>query len=140
MSATGPILIIDDNRSDQGLVKSILDHLKIENKTLFFANGQEALNHFKTMKEDPFLVLCDFEMPVMNGLELLKNIHDNEELHKKAIPFVFFTGAASAETIKKAFLLHGQGFFIKQMEYEKLVDQIKLIIDYWKNAQTESSF
>jgi CheY-like chemotaxis protein len=140
MAVTGPILIIEDNKSDQGLLKSILDHLKTENKTVFFSNGIEALNYLKTTKEDPFLILSDFQMPEMNGIELIKTIYNDESLRKKTIPFIFFTGSANDETIKDAFIYHAQGFFIKEMEYEKLLKQIKLILDYWKSNQRESSF
>jgi len=140
MSAEGPIIIIDDNKSDQGLLKSILDHNKIANKTLFFSNGREALTYLIATTDDPFIILSDFQMPDMNGIQLLKNIYDDEFLRKKTIPFIFFTGAATAETIKDAFFYHAQGFFIKEMEFEKLLKQIKLIIDYWKSNQRETSF
>src|ERR1700752_2177664 len=108
MSADGPIIIIDDNKSDQGLLKSILDHHKVANKTLFFSDGKEALTYLLSTADEPFIILSDFQMPDMSGIQLLKNIYENEFLRKKTIPFIFFTGAATSETIKDAFFHNAQ--------------------------------
>jgi CheY-like chemotaxis protein len=139
MPVTGPVIIIDDNKSDQGLLKSILQHLKIPNEILFFSDGKEALNYLINTKDLPFLILCDGQMPEMGGIELLQNIHKDDILKKKAIPFVFYTGGASAETIRNAYELNAKGFFIKEMEYEKMEQQLKMIIEYWKKSLREDS-
>lgn len=138
MLNTGTILIVDDNKSDQGLLHSIL-HLKIPNKVMFFSNGKETLDYLTSSNDHPFLILSDVEMSVMTGFELQKNIYDNETLRKKAIPFIFFTGGTSTERVRNAFEYHAQGFFIKEMEYEKLAEQLKLILEYWNNSKREDS-
>jgi CheY-like chemotaxis protein len=140
MPSPGTIVVVDDNKSDRGLVQSIFTHLQIPDKALFFSNGKEALDYLTSTNERPFLILSDVEMPLMTGFELQKAMYDNETLRKKAIPFVFFTGAASAERVQNAFEYHAQGFFIKEMDFDKLVQQVKLILDYWKNSQRVDNF
>lgn len=86
MNTRGPILLIDDDLEEQDLVESALRDIGMNNKILFFKNGLEAMDHLLSAVEKPFLILCDMNMPVMDGLTLRDNINSNEILRKKSIP------------------------------------------------------
>ncbi len=71
---------------DQYLLMQVLGQLDVKNKIHFFSNGQQMLDYLALTQEQPFLIFCDMNMPLMNGLELRRHIYANPELKKKAIP------------------------------------------------------
>ncbi len=132
MSRKGPILLIEDDEDDQFLISQALQSLSISNPVQIFLTGFEALTYLETTTEQPFLILCDINMPLLSGLELRGLINQNERLRRKAIPFVFLTTTANAEYVQKAYDESVQGFFQKADSHAGLRDQLKLIIDYWQ--------
>ncbi|TLV03256.1 response regulator [Dyadobacter luticola] len=132
MSIKGPIICIEDDADDQFLVRSVIEELEIPNKLLFFGNGLEALLHLETTNEQPFLIICDINMPIMNGLELRGRIDQNDYLRKKSIPFVFLSTADNPMVIEAAYDSTIQGFFKKESSFDELKRRVKIIYDYWQ--------
>ncbi|CAN5913976.1 hypothetical protein BH11BAC7_BH11BAC7_26500 [soil metagenome] len=130
----GPIVIIEDNEDERFLYQVTFRNLKVSNPLSFFNNGREALDYLASTQENPFLIICDIQMPVMDGLELRQRVVDNPYLVKKATPFVFRTGNTTSFEIAKAYELTVQGFFKKSHDPEKMGYQLKLILDYWKEC------
>ena len=126
------ILIVDDNLEEHRILEATIRHLGITNPLLFFENGEQALKHLLRVDEVPFLILCDMDMPVMNGLELCQRIFENAFLKKKSIPFVFRTGSANASTVEKAYEMTVQGVFEKPHDLDALEEQIRTIYAYWQ--------
>lgn len=134
MSVKGPIISIEDDSDDQFLIKSVVEELQIANPLIFFSNGLEALLFLETTTEQPFIILCDINMPVMNGLELRLRIEQNEYLKKKSIPFVFLSTADNPHVISAAYEATIQGFFKKENSFEDLKKRIKILFDYWQSC------
>jgi CheY-like chemotaxis protein len=131
MTRHGPIVIVDDDPSDYDVMRSCITDLKLNNETRWFKNGQEALDYLLSTQEQPFIILADIMMPLLNGLELLKRINENAFLTEKAIPFVYITKAMSRTIVQEAYRLHTQGFFEKPDSYERLRELIHCIVSYW---------
>ena len=127
----GPIILIDDDDDDQFLLRRMLKELNVRNQIRFFSNGQLAFEYLLVTDEQPFIILCDMNMPVMDGLELRRHIDENEGLRKKAIPFIFLTTDASIEPVKEAYKTPIQGFFKKAADYEVAKEQLNWIVGYW---------
>ena len=134
MAINGPIISIEDDEDDQLLIEIAVKTLKISNELHFFPNGQEALDYLETTAEKPLLILCDVNMPLMNGLELRKRINENEYLRRKSIPFIFLTTRPSQEDVQIAYDQTVQGFYEKPVQYKELQKQISLIVEYWQNC------
>lgn len=134
MSLKGPIICVEDDIDDQFLIKQIIQGLDVPNKLVFFNNGVEALYYLETTHEQPFLILCDINMPRMNGFELRNEIFKSKTLRRKTIPFVFLTTAVNPEYLQMAYDTMVQGFYKKGSTYQALELQIKCIIDYWKHS------
>jgi CheY-like chemotaxis protein len=134
MSKKGPILLIEDDEDDQMIISQVIRDLGISNPIQVFYNGKEALDHLEKTQEQPFLILCDVNMPVLNGLELRHLISQSEYLRKKSIPFVFLTTTASPEAVRQAYNDSVQGFYQKANSYAEFQEQIKLIITYWEGC------
>lgn len=91
------ILIVDDDDSMRELSKSILNESGFNN-TWEAEDGQSALNILKNQHFD--VVICDWNMPNMTGLELLQQIRSNGKL--KNIAFLMATVISDSENVTKA--------------------------------------
>lgn len=134
MSKKGPILLIEDDEDDQLLIGQAIRSLDIANPIQVFHNGREALDYLKKTQQQPFLILCDINMPLMNGLELREIINQNEYLKQKAIPFVFLTTTANPEAVRQAYNESVQGFYQKASTQVGLKRQLSLIVEYWQTC------
>lgn len=134
MSKKGPILLVEDDEDDQFLISQAIQNLDIVNPIQVFHNGQEALDYLEATQQQPFLILCDINMPRLNGLELRAVINQSEYLRQKAIPFVFLTTTANPEAVREAYDESVQGFYQKAPTQAGLQRQIGLIIDYWQTC------
>ncbi len=126
--------MVEDDEDDQFLIGEAVRNLGLPNELRFFPNGQIALDYLETTTEQPFIILCDINMPLMNGLELRKHINKSEYLRKKSIPFIFLTTAANEKAIETAFEESVQGFYKKASQYADLQEQIRLIVTYWQSS------
>jgi CheY-like chemotaxis protein len=134
MALYGPIIVIEDDPNDIEVITTAVNELGYPNAVRPFADAQAALDYLRTTEEKPFVILCDVRMPRINGLALRKAILDDNFLRKKAIPFVFFTGAVSMDIIREAYELQAQGFYAKAKSYTEVKNQLEAIIVYWKHC------
>ncbi|MFL5763257.1 MAG: response regulator [Bacteroidia bacterium] len=132
MSLQGPILIIDDKAEEHLLMKAAMEHLEVRNPVISFLNGKEALDYLVLSSEVPFLIFCDMDMPVMDGMELRRRICADPVLKKKSIPFVFHTGSATSSAVDEAYEMTVQGVFRKPVDLYQMEHQIKVILTYWR--------
>ena len=132
MSVSRPIIIIEDDLDDQQILDEAFQELEIKNPLMYFDKCAEVFEYLLNTADKPFLILCDVNLPAMNGMELKKEINKNEILRKKAIPFVFFTTTANSTAVDQAYEMMVQGYFEKGSNMTSLVLKLKIIIDYWK--------
>lgn len=136
MNKNGKILIIEDNMGDQLLFQEAFEELDYINKIVFLSDGEEALNYLTANPEEPFIVFSDIDMPKLNGMELRKQIHENEDIRLKTIPYLFFTTRAGQKEIIDAYSKSIQGFFVKPSNHQDLKSMLKTIIEYWQKCES----
>ena len=100
------ILLVDD---EPDLLEIYQGHLEsyISARYITASNGKEALELFKTNNFD--MVISDINMPLMNGLELLKILREKQIF----VPFIFITGYGDAEKIRTAWQFGASDFIEK---------------------------
>lgn len=131
----GPILLIEDDADDQDFIIDALKTLGVQNEVKAFENAQNAFDFLKITTQQPFIIISDVNLPVMNGLQFKYEIQRDEFLRSKSIPFIFLSTSAEPKAVKEAYELSVQGFFVKESTYNGIRQQLKLIIDYWKNCR-----
>ena len=136
---TDPIVVVEDDADDQYFIRTICEKLGITSDILFFDDGKKALNYLLTTQRRTFIILCDINMPIMNGLELRRHIQENEGLRKKSIPFVFLSTAARPKEVEEAYNLTVQGFFVKASQLSEMEKSLELILDYWLKCKHPNS-
>ena len=130
----GPILLIEDDVDDQEFIIDALQTLGIQNEVLTFDSGKKALDFLRIATQQPFMIISDVNLPVMNGLQLKYEIQKDEYLRSKSIPFIFLSTSADPKAVKEAFDLSVQGFFVKPDSMSELKETIDLIMKYWKRC------
>ena len=135
MNDVSPIFIVDDDVDDQEFIREIFGELEIKNQLCFFNNGKDVLAHLKSLSPKPFLILCDVNIPIMDGFELRKLLLDDQNLAYKSVPFIFWSNFASNTQVKRAYDLSVHGFFIKGKNYAELKTSLKSIFDYWQESK-----
>ena len=130
----GPVLIVDDDEDDKELVIDAWKELDYGNELIFMTHGQEVLAYLKSGKPTPFLILCDVDIPKMDGFELKEKILDDSNSHYKSIPFVFWSSGVSKAQIQRAYDLGVNGFFVKENSFEGIKTSLKNIVAYWAES------
>jgi CheY-like chemotaxis protein len=131
----GAILVIDDDDDDHVILKEICKDLGVCDYLKFFYSSQQLLTYLRTAEEHPFMILCDINMPQVNGLDLREILWKDLSLRHKSIPFIFFSTTAAPAQVNKAFDLTVQGFFEKGNCPQETSRKLKLIFDYWAESK-----
>ncbi len=117
------LLVVDDSSS---LRKSIAMSLeKVSDTVIQAENGLNALEKLQKSGEVN-LVVCDLEMPMMNGFQFLKALRQNENL--KNTPVIILTSRDSDKHRKLALQLGAAAYLIKPCDEQELFDTISRII------------
>ena len=113
------LMIVDDSQMIRKQIKETLQ--KHMFKVLVSAHGEEALNYLEDNK-DIKLILTDYNMPVIDGLELTKKIR--EKYNKQQLAIISLTGS-NEHLISAKFLKTGANDFInKPFSNEELICRI----------------
>jgi len=134
MNKTGPIIIIEDDRDDQFLLNIVFEELGYKNELIYFEDGEKALKYLTDCDIEPFIIISDINLPILNGFELREEIFNNEKLRTKCIPYLFFTTASDQKHVIEAYSKSVQGFFVKPNGVDQLKNIIKKIIEYWQEC------
>ena len=111
------ILVVDD---DPIMLKTVKEQLHDDYDVATAISGKIAMKFLERKKTD--LILLDYEMPGENGPDVLAKIRDNEAT--KNIPVVFLTGVSDKDKIQEAIALKPQGYLLKPIDHDKLMDVI----------------
>jgi CheY-like chemotaxis protein len=130
---SGPIILVEDDVEDEEVFADILKQLNVTNKLHWFNNCPEALDYLKTTPEQPFIIFCDVNLPVMTGVEFKRQIDADPQLRTKSIPFVFYSTAAEQSTVNEVYTqMTVQGFFQKGSSFKEIRETIDRILGYWR--------
>lgn len=111
------ILIIDD---DGAMLRMMKTWLSVKYHVYMSSSGKIALTFLAQNPVD--LILLDYEMPVMNGPEVLKALREDQDL--KNIPVIFLTAKDDKESVMKVINLKPAKYLLKSMPKEKLIGAI----------------
>ncbi|RYG02460.1 MAG: response regulator [Chitinophagaceae bacterium] len=129
-----PIVLIDDDKDDIELATYAIRFLKYENEIITFDSSQNVVSGLIDQGIDPFVIICDVNLPGRNGIELRKTLYENEGLRLKTIPFIFWSTSPTYAQVFEAYENWSQGIFEKPASHEELIDLLDTILTYWSKC------
>ena len=115
-------LVVEDDDTMRDFIVEILGSVGFTNLTTAL-DGIEAWRKFE-QGEQFDLVICDWIMPGMDGLEFLKNIRDS----RAAIPFILVTVRDSEDAIKRAVDRGVTAYLSKPLMPDQLVAEVLKVL------------
>lgn len=117
------ILIVEDNQSMRKMLESMLIELGYHN----YASTVNGLKAWERIQEgDIDVVLCDYLMPEMNGIELLRLIRQTRSFYD--LPFIMITGADKRGDFMRSVQAEVDYYLIKPPNINQLEDLVKKVI------------
>ncbi len=125
------VLFVED---DDEVALNTLSILKEFFGEIFYAkNGQEGVEKFNEETID--LIISDINMPVLNGIEMLKEI----KRLNSGVPALFMTAHNELEYYQKAMDLNVKGYILKPMQLPKFIEILEDIVAEIENQNTTKS-
>lgn len=136
------ILMADDDPDDRLLVEDAFTEIRLDNPLDFVENGVELMDYLHRRGAYshlagaplPGLILLDLNMPRKDGREALNEIKQDEALRK--IPIVILTTSKADEDLLASYNLGANSFIVKPVTFDKLVEVIRVVTDYWLRIVT----
>ncbi len=117
------ILIVDDSKAMRMIVVRTMRQAGLNGHDIIEAeNGREAMQMVQA--EDPDLILSDWNMPEMTGLELLKSLRASGS----TIPFCFVTSEGAEEMRAQATQAGALGLIAKPFTAELFADTLAEVV------------
>ena len=123
MGTSKSVLVIDDEKFSRVIVRRALHPLEV----LEAPNGAEGLQAYLT-NPSVAMILCDFNMPVMDGLKVLKAIRSGFEGAHNAVPILMLTGNSDSALVRTALQLDVDGFIVKPVSQAAIEARLKYVL------------
>jgi CheY-like chemotaxis protein len=125
------ILLVDDDELDIMSVRRAFEKEKIDYPLFLAGDGLKALEVLRggTIPRERRLVLLDINMPRMNGIEFLRELRADPELHATSV--VVLTTSNEERDKIEAYDLNVAGYLLKPVRFVAFVDIMATLNRYW---------
>lgn len=132
------VLLAEDSEHDIAATRRAWKKNGIVNPLKVVQDGQECLDYLHRRGDfsdpaeapRPRVLLLDLHMPKVNGLEVLKQIRADENLHN--LPVVVLTTSKAEEDRVKSYDLGANAFIVKPVGFDNFAEAIRDIHLFWK--------
>ncbi len=116
------VLIVDDFATMRNITRNVLKQIGFTDIT----EADDGKTGLKALQKEKFdLVLCDWNMPEMQGIDLLNTVRSDDAL--KGIPFVMVTAEAQRDNILEAIQAGVNNYIVKPFTAETVGAKLKKI-------------
>ena len=122
MDLSMKILIVDDFATMRRIMKNILKQIGFSN-IIEADDGTSAMEELKKTPVD--LIISDWNMPKMTGLDLLKNVRGSDAL--KDVPFLMVTAEAQKQNVIDAVQAGVTNYVVKPFTAEAISEKLEKI-------------
>lgn len=137
------ILLVEDNLSDIELTRRALMKENILNELVVAEDGQQALDYMfgegiyegRNISQQPALVLLDINLPVVNGLDVLKKLRADPRTHRQII--IILTSSREEQDLLTSYNLGVNSYIRKPVDFNQFSEAIKHMCIYWLNINEQ---
>ena len=136
MASIGRILMVEDDPKDVDLTLTALEDYHLANEVVVAGDGEEALDFLycrgkwaSRPRENPAVILLDLKLPKMDGLEVLKQVKADENLH--LIPVVVLTSSREEKDLVASYRLGVNAYVVKPVAFHEFVNAIRELGMFW---------
>ncbi|MDZ4661530.1 MAG: response regulator [Pseudomonadota bacterium] len=138
-SANIKVLVVDDMETMRAMLNNYLTDMGFK-KIVMANDGVNAIENLKTADKtgNPFqLIICDWDMPNMNGIEFLKICQGDEKF--KNIPVIFVTVEGNQKNILEA-ITHGVAdYIVKPYTQSLLQSKLQRVLNRIQGSATKQT-
>jgi two-component system, response regulator len=131
------ILLVEDNESDAKLTIRALQKHNLCNNLIHLKDGAEAVDYLfakgeyseRQVEDKPRVILLDLNMPKMGGLDVLREIRNDERT--KYIPVVVMTSSKEDSDIIESYKLGVNSYVVKPVGFDNFSKAVAELGLYW---------
>lgn len=131
------ILLVEDNAADEELTLHALKLHHLTNDIYVVRDGEEALEFLfctdryadRSMDQAPKVVLLDLKLPLIDGLEVLRQIKADQRT--RSIPVVALTSSREERDIVESYQLGVNSYITKPVDFGQFTDAVQQLGLYW---------
>jgi len=136
MEGLRTILLAEDSPKDVELTLEALSEHNLANNVIVVKDGVEAMDYLKcegNYKQrkpgNPAVLLLDIKMPRKDGIEVLREIRNDEAL--KTLPVVILTSSREQKDLIESYKLGVNAYVVKPVNFKDFIDAVKQIGMFW---------
>ncbi len=131
------ILLVEDNPNDAELTLRSLRKNNVSNRIHVVRDGAEALEFIfgkgayngRSLKEGPKVILLDLKLPKVDGLEVLRQIKNDQQARK--VPVVILTSSKEERDIVEGYRLGVNSYIVKPVDFAQFTEAVRQLGLYW---------
>lgn len=131
------ILLVEDDPAHANLVVTGLERHRIANRIIHVRDGEQALDYLfrrgdyadEETSPRPNLILLDLRLPKIDGLEVLKEVKESEEL--SPIPVVVLTTSAAERDVSAAYENKANSYLVKPIGFREFSELLNDLGFFW---------
>ncbi len=132
------VLMAEDNEHDIVATKRAWKENNIANSLYIVRDGEECLDYLHQRGKysepgsapRPGILLLDIKMPKMDGLAALKQIREDQKLHR--LPVVILTTSKAEEDRLKSYDLGANAYIVKPVGFQNIAEAVRTINLFWE--------
>ena len=120
------VMVVDDNAAMRGIIRALLNAFGCR-QVVEASNGLKALDRLQSMPVD--VMICDWKMAPIDGMELVKNIRDPQNSPAPFLPIIMITAYSERSKINQARDSGVTEFLVKPITSEALFKRLQVIVN-----------
>ena len=136
MTAIRTILLAEDSPADAEMAVDALRDARLANPIVHVEDGVETMDYllrrgaFANREEGlPAVLLLDIKMPRMDGLEVLRQIREHEEL--KRLPVVILSSSREESDLARSWDLGVNAYVVKPVDVDQFFEAVRTLGKFW---------
>jgi len=117
------ILLVEDNNKTRNLISNLLSDMGIY-QVFEAKDGREAQEFLDSAVDQVDLIICDWKMPRMTGIELLQQVRTVY----RTMPFLMITGNADPDSVKAARMFGVNAYMAKPFTAEQFERKVTMLL------------